>query len=115
MIKEVIKNAEEKMNKTVSVLEKDLSTMKAGRANPSMLDKIQIDYYGTMCPLSQVANVVTSIRKTANDKLKNMKKDADISEDEIKKAEDSVQKITDGVVKKIDSIITAKEKEVLSI
>ena len=44
-----------------------------------------------------------------------MKKDADISEDEIKKAEDSVQKITDGVVKKIDSIITAKEKEVLSI
>ena len=58
---------------------------------------------------------VRSIRKTANDKLKNMKKDADISEDEIKKAEDSVQKITDGVVKKIDSIITAKEKEVLSI
>ena len=59
MIKEIIKNAEEKMNKTIAVLEKDLLTMKAGRANPSMLDKIQVDYYGSMCPLNQVANVST--------------------------------------------------------
>ncbi len=185
MIKEIIKNAEEKMNKTIVVLEKDLSTMKAGRANPSMLDKIQVDYYGSMCPLNQVANVSTpeprvlmitpwekplikeierailksdlgmnpssdgtvirlivpelteetrkalvknvkktgedakvairSVRKAANDKLKNLKKDSDISEDEIKKAEDNVQKITDTVVKKIDGIIAAKEKEVLSV
>ena len=57
MIKEIIKNAEEKMKKTVSVLESDLSTMKAGRANPTMLDRIQVDYYGSMCPLNQVANV----------------------------------------------------------
>ena len=57
MIKEIIKNAEEKMKKTMSVLESDLSTMKAGRANPTMLDRIQVDYYGSMCPLSQVANV----------------------------------------------------------
>ena len=59
MIKEIIKNAEEKMNKTIMVLEKDLSIMKAGRANPSMLDKISVDYYGSMCPLSQVANIST--------------------------------------------------------
>ncbi|SFC73567.1 ribosome recycling factor [Clostridium uliginosum] len=57
MIKDIIKNAEVKMGKTISVLESDLGTMKAGRANPSMLDRIQVEYYGSMCPLSQVANV----------------------------------------------------------
>ena len=40
MIKDIIKTAEEKMRKTISVLEEDLATMKAGRANPTMLDKI---------------------------------------------------------------------------
>ena len=185
MIKEIIKNAEEKMKKTISVLESDLSTMKAGRANPTMLDRIQVDYYGSMCPLSQVANVsapeprvlmitpwekpllkdiekailksdlglnpsndgtiirlvvpelteetrkalvkkvkktgedakvaIRSIRKTANDKIKDLKKDSDFSEDQIKKAEDEVQKKTDAVVKQIDSIIAAKEKSVLSV
>lgn len=57
MIKDILKNAETKMNKTVSVLESDLKTMKAGRANPTMLDRIQVEYYGNMCPLNQVANV----------------------------------------------------------
>ena len=57
MIKDVIKVAEEKMQKTISVLHSDLSTMKAGRANPTMLDRIQVDYYGSPCPLNQVANV----------------------------------------------------------
>lgn len=185
MIKEIIKNAEEKMKKTISVLESDLSTMKAGRANPTMLDRIQVDYYGSMCPLSQVANVsapeprvlmitpwekpmlkeiekailksdlglnpsndgaiirlsvpelteetrkvlvkrvkkkgeeakvaIRSIRKTANDKIKDLKKDSDFSEDQVKKAEDEIQKKTDAVVKQIDNIIAAKEKEVVSV
>ena len=57
MIKDVIKVAEEKMQKTISDLHSDLSTMKAGRANPTMLDRIQVDYYGSQCPLNQVANV----------------------------------------------------------
>ncbi|MGL4772497.1 MAG: ribosome recycling factor [Clostridium sp.] len=57
MIKDIIKNAEQKMSKTVKVLNDDLSTMKAGRANPTMLDRIQVDYYGSPCPLNQVANV----------------------------------------------------------
>ena len=57
MIKDVINVAEEKMKKTISVLGSDLSTMKAGRANPTMLDRIQVDYYGSPCPLNQVANV----------------------------------------------------------
>lgn len=57
MIKDVISAAEVKMQKTLSVLNSDLSTMKAGRANPTMLDRIQVDYYGSPCPLTQVANV----------------------------------------------------------
>lgn len=57
MIKEIMKSAEEKMKKTTSVLISDLSTMKAGRANPTMLDRVTVDYYGSPCPLSQVANV----------------------------------------------------------
>lgn len=185
MIKDIIKNSEEKMKKTVSVLGSDLQTLKAGRANPTMLDKIQVEYYGSMCPLSQVANVsapeprvlmitpwekslmkeiekailksdlglnpsndgsvirliipelteetrknlvktvkkygeeskvaVRSIRRDANEKIKALKKDGDISEDQIKKGEDDVQKITDSYIKEIDSKIAAKEKEIMSV
>lgn len=185
MIKDITKNLEEKMQKTISVLKTDLSTMRAGRANPTMLDRIQVNYYGSPCPLSQVANIsapeprvlvispwekslikdiekailisdlginpsndgsiirlvvpelteetrktlvknvkksgeeakiaLRSIRRDANDKVKNLKKDGDISEDELKSAEEKVQKITDSYVKEIDSIISAKEKEVMSI
>ena len=57
MIKDIINNAEIKMKKTSSVLQSDLQTMKAGRANPTMLDRISVDYYGSQCPLNQVANV----------------------------------------------------------
>ncbi|GIM27813.1 ribosome-recycling factor [Clostridium polyendosporum] len=57
MIKDIIKSSEEKMKKTLGVLKSELATMKAGRANPTMLDRIQVEYYGSMCPLSQVANV----------------------------------------------------------
>lgn len=56
-MKDIIKLAEEKMKKTISVLNSDLGTMKAGRANPTMLDKIQIEAYGSMCPINQVANI----------------------------------------------------------
>ncbi|MDU3722378.1 MAG: ribosome recycling factor [Clostridium celatum] len=57
MIKELINNAESKMQKTISVLKSDLSTLKAGRANPTMLDRIQVEAYGGLCPIYQVGNV----------------------------------------------------------
>ena len=56
-MKDIINTLEDKMNKTISKLKSDLSTMKAGRANPTMLNRIQVEYYGSMCPLTQVANV----------------------------------------------------------
>lgn len=185
MIKDIIKTADEKMNKTLGVLKNDLATMKAGRANPTMLDRIQVECYGSMMPINQVANVsapeprviviqpwdknslkdiekailksdlginptndgqvirlivpelteetrknlvknvkkigedakvaVRSIRRDANDKIKALKKDNEITEDEAKKAEDNIQKETDKFIKNIDSMIDTKEKEILSV
>lgn len=54
-MKIVLKNSEEKMEKTVAVLQADYAGVRAGRANPKVLDKIQVDYYGTPTPLNQMA------------------------------------------------------------
>lgn len=185
MVKEIVKTTDEKMNKTISVLKNELGSMKAGRANPKMLDRIEIECYGSMMPLNQVAGVsapeprvlliqpwdkgsikeiekailksdlglnpsndgsvirlvipelteetrknlvksikkvgeeakvaVRAIRRDANDKIKALKKDNEISEDEAKKAEENIQKETDKFVKEIDKILEAKEKEVMSV
>jgi ribosome recycling factor len=48
MIREIVQEAEEKMNKTVDVLKKDFASLRAGRATPALLDKIQVDYYGAL-------------------------------------------------------------------
>lgn len=185
MIKSIVQKSEEKMGKTISVLKSDLSTMRAGRANPTMLDRIQVDYYGSKCPLSQVANIsapeprvlvispwertlikeiekailtsdlginpsndgsvirlvvpelteetrkklvktvkkagedakiaLRAIRRDANEKIKVLKKDGEITEDELKNAEDKVQKVIDSFVREVDTLILAKEKEIMSI
>ena len=57
MLKDIIIDAEEKMTKTISVLRRDLSTMKAGKANPAMLDRVHVQYYGSTTPLNQLANI----------------------------------------------------------
>lgn len=57
MIKDIYKKAEEKMSKTLLNLEGELETLKAGRANPHMLDRIEVDYYGSMMPINQVGNI----------------------------------------------------------
>jgi ribosome recycling factor len=185
MIKEVISSAEEKMKKSIENLKGELKTLKAGRANPAMLDKLVIDYYGTPTHISGVANVSTpeprmlviqpwekslikdiekaiqksdlglnpsndgqvirllipelteetrknlvknikkygeeckvavrSIRRDANDKCKNLKKDGTHSEDDIKKTEDELQKLTDRYIKEIDSIEASKEKDIMTV
>lgn len=48
---------EEKMKKTISVLESEMKTIRAGRANPAILDKVSVEYYGAPSPLTQIANV----------------------------------------------------------
>jgi len=175
----------EKMKKTIDVLQENLSTIRAGRANPAILNKINVEYYGVPTPLTQVASVsvpearmiviqpwdanilkdiekeiaksdigimpnndgkvirltfpelteerrkeivktvkkmgedskvaIRTIRRDALDFAKNLKKNNEISEDELKGEEDNVQKITDKFVAEIDNIIANKEKEVMQV
>lgn len=57
MSKAIIETAKDKMGKTAAVLKKELSALRAGRANPQLLDRIVVDYYGTPTPLQQIANI----------------------------------------------------------
>ncbi|HMW91551.1 MAG TPA: ribosome recycling factor [Candidatus Obscuribacter sp.] len=56
---EVMQNADEHMKKALARLHKELQTVRTGRANPQMLDRIEADYYGTMTPLKGLANIST--------------------------------------------------------
>jgi len=57
MVKEILKQADEKMKKAVEVLRQELVKLRTGKATTTLLEGIRIDYYGTMTPLSQVGNV----------------------------------------------------------
>lgn len=61
---EVKKQAQEKMEKALQVLKKDLASIRAGRANPALLDKVVVEYYGTEMPVNQVANISTPDPRT---------------------------------------------------
>ena len=185
MTKEVFSTLEEKMETAIQAFSRNLATVRAGRANPSLLDNVFVEYYGAPTPLNQLAQIgapearmlvitpfdktaladiekaiqkadlgltpsndgnlirinipalteerrkdltkivgkyaeesrvqVRNIRRDANDQLKKLEKDAEITEDELRGAEDSIQKITDKKVEKIDQISEAKEKEILSL
>ena len=182
---ERIQKYEEKMKKTLGSLEAELTTIRAGRANPHILDKLTVDYYGSPTPIQQVANItvpearmiqiqpwesslikgiekailtsdlglnpnndgkvirlvfpelteerrkdlvkdvkkkgeaakvaVRNIRRDANDAYKKLKKEEEVSEDEIKELEDKVQKLTDKYIKEVDKAIENKSKEILTV
>ena len=57
MITDVVNSAEEKLQKTLEALKKEYGTLRAGRATPSLLDKVMVDYYGSATPVNQMANV----------------------------------------------------------
>ncbi|MDI3311120.1 MAG: ribosome recycling factor [Thermoanaerobacterium sp.] len=182
---DLLKNTEEKMKKSIAVLKNELMSIRAGRANPALLDRISIDYYGTMTPINKLATItapepkviiiqpwdtskiseiekaiqksdlninptsdgkiirlvfpdlteerrkelvklvhkkgeeakvaVRQIRRDANDVIKKMDKNGEISEDEKLKSEENVQKLTDKYIKEIDKILDQKEKEIMEI
>lgn len=175
----------EKMTKTLSVLKTDFDSIRAGRANAAVLDKIHVDYYGSSMPINQLATVAVAeariltiqpwdssvlpliekaiqasdlginpqndgriirltfpqpteerrkqlvkdvskmgegakialrqVRRDAIEKLKTMKKNSEITEDDLKDGENEIQKITDEFVKKVDEAVAAKEKEIMEI
>jgi len=182
-MKEVYNEASMKMGKTLQVLKSDLAGVRAGRANPHVLDRIKVDYYGTPTPINQIGNIsspeprllvislwepkmipvvekeimksdigitptndgkvirlvfpelteerrkelvkvvnkygeeakiaIRAIRREANETLKKMKKQSEITEDELKSSEEEIQTLTDEHVKKVDAMIKEKEKEIL--
>lgn len=57
MINEILKDAEARMNKSIAALQTELTKIRTGRAHPSLLDHVTVDYYGSEVPISQVANV----------------------------------------------------------
>ena len=184
-MKELLQITEEKMNKTVSVLERDYKSIRAGRANASVLDRITVDYYGTPTPIQQMAAVsvpearilliqpwdastikdiekailtsdiginpqndgrvirlsfpplteerrreivkdvhkaaedskvaIRNLRRDAIEKLKGMKKDSKITEDDMNDGEKKIQNLTDKFCKEIDGLAAAKEKEIMEI
>ncbi|KTD73225.1 ribosome recycling factor [Legionella tucsonensis] len=64
MINEIKQDSEKRMKKTIEALQTDLTKIRTGRANVGLLDHVQVDYYGTMTPLNQVANVSASDSRT---------------------------------------------------
>ncbi len=182
---EIFKIAEEKMNKSVNSLLNEYAAIRAGRANPAILDKVNVEYYGTPTPVNQMAAVsvpdartlmiqpwdkstlkdierailmsdiginpqndgsvirlqfpplteerrkeigkniyklaedckvaIRSIRRDAMDKLKDMKKKSEITEDDLKNAEKKMQDLTDKFCKEIDGIAAKKEKEIMEL
>ncbi|MGD9249959.1 MAG: ribosome recycling factor [Desulfobacterales bacterium] len=183
MLDDIYQDTRESMDKTIASLQSELSRVRTGRANLSLLDGIRVDYYGTLTPLNQMASLsvpesrlitiqpwdatvikeiekailksdlgltpsndgkiiriaipplteerrkqlaksvhktceehkiaIRNLRRDANEMLKSLKKDGDISEDDAFKGQDQVQKITDEFVAQIDSIYKDKEKEIL--
>ena len=185
MYLDIQKEAEVKMKKSINIYKEELQGIRAGRANPSLLDKISIDYYGTNTPLKQVASIsapeprllviqpwdanlipviekeilksdlglnpsndgklirlpipmlteerrkelvkivgksqenakvaIRNTRREANDIIKKMEKNKELSEDERKLAEEKIQKITDKYIEEIDLITKQKEEELMEI
>lgn len=184
-MKEIREKAKSKMEKSINVLLTEFSEIRAGRANPNVLDRVKVDYYGAPTPVNQMAAVsvaearvlviqpwdkstlssiekaiqasdiginpqndgsvlrmtfpqlteedrkklvkeikksgedtkvaIRSIRRDAMEKYKTMKKNGEITEDDLKDCEDQIQKLTDKFVKEVDGHVADKEKEILSI
>ncbi|MDH7604544.1 MAG: ribosome recycling factor [Melioribacter sp.] len=185
MNNQVIKDAKQKMDKTIEAFRNEIAKIRTGKATTALLDGIKVDYYGTMTPLNQVGNVsvldvhtlsitpwdksmvsviekailaselglnpvsdgtnikipipplteerrkelvklvkkfgedakiaLRNVRRDANDRLKKMEKNKELTEDELKEAEKEVQKVTDEHIAKIDELIKHKEKEIMEV
>ena len=185
MTSEVIEDAKRRMDTSLEVLQKELTTIRTGRASLSILDNVTVEYYGSSQPLNQVANLavpeanlitiqpwelpmletiekailssdlglnpsndgkllrlpipplteerrkmlvkhvgkiaeesrtaVRQVRRDANDQLKKMLKDKEISEDDERRALKEVQQLTDWNVKKADEFVKKKDQELMTV
>ncbi len=184
-IADIKQTAEHKMARTTEAFKSELQKIRTGRAHPGLLDQVQVEYYGSMVPISQVANVslldartisvqpwekgmgakiekairdsglglnpsaqgdllrvpmpplteerrkdltkvvrhageeakvaVRNLRRDANEHLKKLLKDKQVTEDEERRAQDEVQRLTDRTVAEIDRLVHGKEAEILAV
>jgi ribosome recycling factor len=184
-IADIKKTAETKMVKTIEAFKGELHKIRTGRAHPGLLDQVHVDYYGSMVPISQVANVTLldartisvqpwekgmgakiekairesdlglnpasqgdllrvpmpalteerrkdltkvvrhageeariatrNLRRDANEHLKKLLKDKEISEDDERRALEQLQRLTDGTIAEIDRLVAGKEAEILAV
>lgn len=184
-MKATINTAKEKMNKSLNALGNEFAAIRAGRANPAVLDKVLVDYYGAPTPVNQMAAIsvsearilviqpwdksslkliekaiqasdiginptndgtalrlafpqlteerrkdlcktikkygeeckvtVRSIRRDTMEKFKAMKKNAEITEDDLKDCEKKVQDLTDKFCADVDKAVADKEKEIMTV
>ena len=184
-MKEQLNIAKEKMTKSLNALGNEFASIRAGRANPGVLDKVMVDYYGAPTPVNQMAAVsvsearilviqpwdkstlkliekaiqasdigiqpvndgnvirlafpqltedrrkelcksikkygeeckvtVRSIRRDTMEKYKAMKKNSEITEDDLKDCEKKVQDFTDKMCADVDKMVADKEKEIMTV
>ena len=184
-MKELTKTAQEKMQKTIESVKGDFGSVRAGRANATVLDKIMVEYYGAATPLNQVASIsspdprqlviqpwdpsllreiekaiqtselginpqndgkvvrllfpqlteerrkdltkqvrkygengkvaLRNIRRDMMDQIKAMKKNSEITEDDVKTYEKELQDVTDQFCKQVDTLTAEKERELMSV
>ncbi len=184
-MKEQLNITKEKMTKSLNALGNEFASIRAGRANPAVLDKVMVDYYGAPTPVNQMAAIsvaearilviqpwdksslkliekaiqasdigitptndgtairlvfpqltedrrkdlcktikkygeeskvtIRSIRRDSIEKFKTMKKNSEITEDDLKDCEKKVQDLTDKFCADIDKAVAEKEKEIMSI
>jgi ribosome recycling factor len=175
----------ENMEKSIEATQRSFNTIRTGRANSSLLDRITVDYYGTETPLKSLANISTpdastitiqpydkgsmgqiekaislsdigltpnndgqiirlnipqltsdrrkelvkiagklseegkvairNIRRDGIDAIRKQEKNHEIPEDESKDLQDGIQKLTDSSIKKIEELLSAKEKDILTV
>lgn len=185
MIDDIRKDAQSRMKKSVEALHSNFNKIRTGRAHPSILDAVQVDYYGGIVPINQVASVniedartlsvvpweqsmvpkvekaimtaelglnpssagnvirvpmpmlteetrkgyikqarqeaesarvaVRNVRRDANNDIKALLKEKDISEDEARQGEEAIQKVTDATVADIDKALESKEQDLMQV
>ena len=134
---------DQKMLKTIEVVKSNFASVRAGRANAGVLDRITVEYYGTPTPLNQVAAISSpdprtlviqpwdgsllkavekaiqtsalGIRRDAMEDFKKKKKAAEITEDDLKQLEKELQDMTDKHCKDIDELTVKKEQELMAV
>ena len=121
--------AERRMKGAVDSVRSNFATIRTGRANPTLLDRIEVEVYGSRMPLRSVANVIrlarsmaeegrVSVRNVRRDEMRDvheLRKEGEISQDDEHRAEEELQELTNGYIQRIDAILADKEAELLEV